>query len=75
MAGVEFKRGVELLYARLSCPVMPVALNSGTYWGTGRKVKAPGTIIVSCLPAIPAGLPQAAMKQAEQMIQAELDTM
>ncbi len=75
-ARVEFKRGVELLYARLNCAVMPVALNTGRYWGTGNKVKSPGTIIVSCLPAIPAGMPpQAAMKQAEQMIQAELDAM
>ena len=75
-ARVEFKRGVELLYARLNCAVMPIALNTGTYWGTGKKAKAPGTIIVSCLPAIPAGMPpQAAMKQAEQMIQAELDAM
>lgn len=73
-APVEFKRGVELLYAKLNCPVLPLAVNAGSFWGPGRRDKGAGTITVSYLPPIPAGQPaQAAMKQAERMIQAELD--
>jgi 1-acyl-sn-glycerol-3-phosphate acyltransferase len=73
-APVEFKRGVELLYAKLDCPVLPVAVNSGEYWGLGKQNRRAGTMTVSYLPAIPAGMPaQAAMKSAEQAIQAELD--
>lgn len=73
-APVEFKRGVELLYAKLDCPVLPVAVNSGEFWGLGKQNRRAGTMTVSFLPAIPAGMPpQAAMKSAEQAIQSELD--
>jgi 1-acyl-sn-glycerol-3-phosphate acyltransferase len=71
---VAFKRGVELLYAKLGHPVLPVAMNSGSYWSTGRKPKRAGTITVSCLRPLEAGMPpQLAMKRAEQLIQNELD--
>ena len=33
MQAVRFRRGVELLYAALNLPVLPVAVNSGLYWG------------------------------------------
>ncbi len=72
-APVEFKRGVELLYAKLGCPLLPVAMNSGDYWRPGRANKRAGTIIVSCLPPSPAGeAPQATIKAAETAVQAEL---
>jgi 1-acyl-sn-glycerol-3-phosphate acyltransferase len=72
-ARVEFKRGVELLYAKLGCAVLPVAVDSGRYWASGNN-KRSGRITVSYLAAIPPKMPpQAAMKQAEQAIQAELD--
>jgi 1-acyl-sn-glycerol-3-phosphate acyltransferase len=75
-ARVEFKRGAELLYAKLNCPVLPVALNSGHYWGAGQTNKRSGTITVSYLSPIAAGMPpRAVMKQAEQAIQHELDRM
>lgn len=73
---VAFKRGVELLYAKLGHPVLPVAMNSGTYWGAGKKPKRTGTITVSFLRPIEAGMPpQVAMKRAEQLIQNELDRL
>ncbi len=73
-ARVAFKRGVEVLYGKLGHPVLPVALDSGRYWGSGTR--RAGTIAVSYLPRIPAGLPpQAAMKRAEEMIQNELDRL
>lgn len=53
---VVFKRGAELLYARLGAPVLPVALDSGRFWRPGDPVKRPGRIGVSLLPIIPPGL-------------------
>ncbi|MXQ13114.1 lysophospholipid acyltransferase family protein [Microvirga makkahensis] len=69
---IEFKRGVELLYAKLDRPVLPVALNSGHFWGPGRPYKRAGTISVSYLDPIPPGLAaREFMRQAEQLLEAE----
>jgi 1-acyl-sn-glycerol-3-phosphate acyltransferase len=75
-APVEFKRGVELLYARLGRPIIPVALNSGDFWSIGKSAKRMGTITVSFLDPIPSGMPAGgAIKEAEQVIQRELDRL
>ena len=50
--------GVVALYDRLKLPVVPVALNSGVFWGRRAFMKKPGTIVVEFLPAIPPGLPR-----------------
>jgi len=72
-APVEFKRGVELLYGKLNCKMLPVAMNSGDFWRPGRQNKVAGTITLSCLPPIPAGEnPSVAIKAAEAAVQAEL---
>jgi 1-acyl-sn-glycerol-3-phosphate acyltransferase len=71
---IEFKRGVELLYSKLGCAVLPVAVDSGHYWGSGQMNKRSGTIMVTYLPTIAPKLPpRVAIKEAEQAIQAELD--
>lgn len=44
--------GVAALYARLKVPVVPVALNTGLFWGRRRFLKQPGCIVVQFLPAI-----------------------
>ena len=54
---IRFKRGVELLYTKLGIPVLPVVVNSGRFWGIGASSKRSGTITVSYLPTIPAGMP------------------
>ena len=54
---VEFKRGIEILYAKLDTAVLPVALNSGRFWGAEQPFKRAGTITVSYLDPIPPGLP------------------
>lgn len=56
----RFQPGVAALYTRLAVTVVPVALNSGLYWGRRTFVKHPGTVIVEILPAIPPGLGRAA---------------
>jgi 1-acyl-sn-glycerol-3-phosphate acyltransferase len=75
-APVEFKRGVELLYSKLDRAVLPVAVNSGHFWGSGQMNKRSGAIRVSYLDPIPPKMPpRVAMKQAEQAIQAELNRL
>ncbi len=69
---VEFKRGVEYLYTKLGRPVLPVALNSGLFWGPDRSFKRAGTISVSYLSPIKPGLSGSEfMLQAERLLESE----
>ncbi len=51
-----YQVGAAALYRRLNVPVVPVALNSGLFWGRRKFIKWPGVIDVQILPAIPPGL-------------------
>ena len=67
---IEFKRGVELLYTKLNRVVLPVALNSGLFWGPDRSYKQAGTIWVSYLSPIQPGLPgNEFTRAAEQLLE------
>jgi len=69
---VAFKRGVELLYTKLDRVVLPVALNSGHFWGPGRSYKRAGTISVSYLSPIQPGLSgNEFTRRAEELLEAE----
>ena len=48
--------GTAALYRQLGLPVVPVALNSGVFWGRRKWLKRPGVITVEILPAIEPGL-------------------
>jgi 1-acyl-sn-glycerol-3-phosphate acyltransferase len=50
--------GVAALYGDLGIPVVPVALNSGLFWGRRAFRKRPGTITIEFLPPIAPGLPR-----------------
>ena len=52
----EYHPGVAALYTHLKCPVVPVALNSGVFWGRRSFIKRPGRIVVEILPPIAPGL-------------------
>jgi 1-acyl-sn-glycerol-3-phosphate acyltransferase len=52
----EYQAGVGILYRDLGVPVVPVALNSGIFWGRRSPVKHPGQITVQFLPPIQLGL-------------------
>lgn len=52
----RYHRGVYAIYAECRLPVVPVALNSGHFWGKGEWQKYPGQIRVRILPAIAPGL-------------------
>lgn len=51
-----YQPGIAALYGNLDVPVVPVALNSGLYWGRGAFVKKRGVIQVQYLPPIQPGL-------------------
>lgn len=54
----HYHPGVVALYNQLKPTVLPVALNSGAYWGRDAFIKRPGRIILEFLPPIPPGLPK-----------------
>ncbi len=71
---VTFKRGAELLYAKLGVPVLTMALNSGHFWSPGDNCKRSGTITVSYREPIPAGLSGAEFtRRAEGILEADKD--
>ncbi|MCW5700296.1 MAG: 1-acyl-sn-glycerol-3-phosphate acyltransferase [Rhodospirillales bacterium] len=51
-----YKPGVAVLYERCSAPVVPVALNSGVFWGRRSFAKHPGMITLEILPPIEPGM-------------------
>lgn len=53
----DYKYGVVRLYEGLNVPVVPVALNSGLFWGRNSPLLWPGTARARFLPPIPPGLP------------------
>ncbi len=48
--------GVAALYSQLGVPVVPVAVNSGVYWGRRAFAKRPGRIVLEFLPPSAPGL-------------------
>lgn len=53
---VPYKPGIAALYTHCEAPVIPMALNSGHFWGKTRILKRPGEIVFRYLPALPRGL-------------------
>jgi len=52
----SYKFGVAHLYAEIGVPCVPIALNSGLFWGRRAFRRLPGTIVVEILDPIPPGL-------------------
>lgn len=52
----EYQAGVGVLYRDLGVPVIPVALNSGLFWGRRSPLKRAGQITIQFLPPIQPGL-------------------
>ena len=67
----RYQPGIAGLYKELGLPVVPVALNSGTYWPLRAFIKRPGRIVLKFLPAIEPGLDRHTfMKELEERIEA-----
>jgi len=67
-AKIEFKRGIEILYTRLGCRVLPVSVNSGHFWAPDRPYKRSGTIWVNYLGTIEPGLGGAEFTRQSQAV-------
>ncbi len=53
-----YKPGVAFLYEATGAPCVPVALNTGVFWGRRGFLRRPGTAVIEFLPPIPGGLPR-----------------
>lgn len=52
----DYHSGVAMLRSALNAPVIPVALNSGLFWGRNAFLRYPGIITIAFLEPIPADL-------------------
>lgn len=52
----RYKYGVAAIYAETNAPCVPVALNTGLYWGRRGFTRRPGVAVIEYLPPIPPGL-------------------
>lgn len=52
----DYRQGVMRLYEALGVPVVPIALDSGLYWGRNSLILWPGTARAKILTPIPPGL-------------------
>ncbi|MEN8721394.1 MAG: lysophospholipid acyltransferase family protein [Alphaproteobacteria bacterium] len=59
----DYKPGIAALYKQLDVNCVPVALNSGLYWGRRSFTKHSGTIVIDVLPPIPPGLKRKAFME------------
>jgi 1-acyl-sn-glycerol-3-phosphate acyltransferase len=70
-ARLPYHPGVAALYTQLGVPLVPVALNSGVFWGRRSFLKFPGRIVLEILPAIAPGRPRRqVMVELESRIEA-----
>ena len=71
---VPYQPGIVALASTLKLPVIPVATNSGEFWGRHQFLKHPGTLEVRVLP--PLEVPREELLQKlEQVIEAEQPRM
>jgi|SRR5215217_870422 len=57
LAPADYRQGIVRMYSELAVPVVPVAVNSGLFWGRNSLIIWPGLVEAEILPAIPPGLP------------------
>ena len=50
-----YKFGVAHLYEQTGAPCLPVALNTGVFWGRRGFLRRPGVAVIEFLPVDPAG--------------------
>jgi len=67
----RYHPGVAALYAHLGLAVVPVALNSGLFWGRRSLLLRPGTATMEYLPPIPPGLER---KEFMALLQDRIET-
>lgn len=71
-----YKAGIAKVYRDVEVPIIPMALNSGLFWGRNAFFKKSGTVTFEFLPAIPPGLPPLQMmEQLEKAIEEATDRL
>lgn len=71
-----YKAGLAKIYKDLGVPVVPMALNSGVFWGRNAFFKKSGTVVFEFLPPIPAGVPPLQMmERLETALEAASDKL
>lgn len=71
-----YKSGIVHIYNALDARVVPMALNTGFFWGRNKFLKRSGTATLKFLPPLPAGLEGREMlKQLETIIEPESDIL
>jgi 1-acyl-sn-glycerol-3-phosphate acyltransferase len=61
-----YKFGVAALYAATGAPCVPVALNTGLFWGRRGFTRRPGIAVIEFLPAIAPGMERSAFAERLQ---------
>ncbi len=51
-----YQPGIAALYNQCDVPMIPMALNTGYFWGKTRILKIPGEIVFRFLPVLPRGM-------------------
>ncbi len=71
-----YKRGLVKIYEEMNIPLVPVALNSGVFWGRNKFWKRPGKITITVFPPIPPGLDSSQVfDQMQEMVETESDRL
>ena len=71
-----YKAGIAKVYRDTNVPIVPMALNSGVFWGRNSFFKKSGTVTFEFLPPIPPGLPPLQMmEQLEKVTEEATDRL
>ena len=72
----DYKAGLAKVYRDTNATVVPMALNSGVFWGRNAFFKKSGTVTFEFLPPIPPGLPPLQMmEQLEKVTEEATDRL
>lgn len=75
-AKTTYQPGISALYNALKVPVVPVALNSGLFWGRRSLIKKPGLMTLKILPPISANKPKDEfMKELQTTIESHSNSL
>ena len=73
---LPYHPGIAALYSATDVPVIPVAVNSGLFWGRHSFIKRPGVITIEFLPPIDRGLKRRDfMEKLESTVEAATDRL
>lgn len=76
LAPPDYRQGIVRMYTQLNVPVVPVALNSGLYWGRNSLLIWPGTAKARFLAPIEPGLsPDVFLDRLRSAIEAETNRL